>query len=129
MEGKITPPKSFCPDSSLAAHKPAGRGHQVRKPEPFEQKVSKDTKLQPLDVVPETGISPGFGGVFNCITQFCSWVTIAHLADFYFKRSVFVSCVAYSSPISSDTLLARALKNCRLTDGERHVIYRTGHEV
>ena len=35
-------------------------------------------------------------------------------------------CVARSLRIDSDMLVARALKNSRLTDGESHAIYGTG---
>ena len=35
--------------------------------------------------------------------------------------------VARSSRINSDMLVARALKNSQLTDGESHAIYGTGH--
>jgi hypothetical protein len=35
--------------------------------------------------------------------------------------------VARSLRINSDMLVARALKNSQLTDGENHVIYGTGH--
>jgi len=35
--------------------------------------------------------------------------------------------VARSLRINSDMLVARALKNSQLTDGESHVIYGTGH--
>jgi hypothetical protein len=35
--------------------------------------------------------------------------------------------VAHSLRINSDMLVARALKNSQLTDGESHVIYGTGH--
>jgi hypothetical protein len=35
--------------------------------------------------------------------------------------------VARSLRIHSDMLVARALKNSQLTDGESHVIYGTGH--
>jgi hypothetical protein len=35
--------------------------------------------------------------------------------------------VARSLRIDSDMLVARALKNSQLTDGESHVIYGTGH--
>jgi hypothetical protein len=36
-------------------------------------------------------------------------------------------CVAHSLRINSDMLVARALKNSQLTDGESHVLYGTGH--
>jgi hypothetical protein len=36
-------------------------------------------------------------------------------------------CVAHSLRINSDMLVARALKNSQLTDGESHAIYGTGH--
>jgi hypothetical protein len=36
--------------------------------------------------------------------------------------------VAHSLRINSDMLVARALKNSQLTDGESHVIYGTGHQ-
>jgi hypothetical protein len=36
-------------------------------------------------------------------------------------------CVARSSRINSDMLVARALKNNQLTDGESHVTHGTGH--
>jgi hypothetical protein len=35
--------------------------------------------------------------------------------------------VARSLRINPDMLVARALKNSQLTDGESHVIYGTGH--
>jgi hypothetical protein len=35
--------------------------------------------------------------------------------------------VAHSLRINSDMLVARALKNSQLTDGESHVNYGTGH--
>ena len=36
-------------------------------------------------------------------------------------------CVAHSLRIDSDMLVARALKNSQLTDGESHATYGTGH--
>jgi len=36
-------------------------------------------------------------------------------------------CVAHSLRIDSDMLVARALKNSQLTDGESHAIHGTGH--
>jgi len=36
-------------------------------------------------------------------------------------------CVAHSLRIDSDILVARALKNGQLTDGESQAIYGTGH--
>ena len=47
--------------------------------------------------------------------------TLRAVASWLFFR------VARSLRIDSDMLVARALKNSQLTDGESHVIYGTGH--
>jgi hypothetical protein len=49
--------------------------------------------------------------------------TLRAVASWLFFR------VARSLRINSDMLVARALKNSQLTDGESHVIHGTGHEV
>jgi hypothetical protein len=47
--------------------------------------------------------------------------TLRAVASWLFFR------VAHSLRIDADMLVARALKNSQLTDGESHVISRTGH--
>jgi hypothetical protein len=47
--------------------------------------------------------------------------TLRAVASWLFFR------VAHSSRIDSDMLVARALKNSQLTDGESHAIYGKGH--
>jgi len=49
--------------------------------------------------------------------------TLRAVASWLFFR------VARSLRIDSDMLVARALKNSQLTDGENHAIYGTGHYI
>jgi len=49
------------------------------------------------------------------------------IATLWAAASRLFSRVARSSRIDSDMLVARALKNCQLTCGERHAISGTGH--